>query len=292
MEVLVDNIPTGKMLKLRLRDFGGQGKPIALLHHANGFCAGTWQLVASQLISHFHVVAIDARGHGESDGGEVPRDYDWQFFVDDLVAVANQICEEYKVSQIDYGVGSSFGGIITAAAEASQPGLFRRLAMFDPPIFPTDKLIKKHGLSFSTENSTQATLVAQTLKRRRTWSGLDEPREAWRNKGMFVGWSDSAFELYLAECLAVADDGSVSLKCDPSVEAHIFETTGSLDVSDYAHKVKAPLLYIRASEGHFSAEFCRVVAKLFPMGRYEEMSGGHLLPLEVPDRVANCLLKN
>ena len=29
-----------------------------------------------------------------------------------------------------------------------------------------------------------------------------------------------------------------------------------------------------------------------PMGRYEEMSGGHLLPLEVPDRVANCLLKN
>ena len=69
MEVLVDNIPTGKMLKLRLRDFGGQGKPIALLHHANGFCAGTWQLVASKLINQFHVVAIDARGHGESDGG-------------------------------------------------------------------------------------------------------------------------------------------------------------------------------------------------------------------------------
>ena len=47
-------------------DWGGDG-PIALLNHANGFCAATWGLVAGKLCERFRVVGIDARGHGDSD---------------------------------------------------------------------------------------------------------------------------------------------------------------------------------------------------------------------------------
>ena len=290
VEVEVNNIPTGGKLKLKVRDFGGQGKPVALLHHANGFCGGTWDLVARQLVEKFHVFALDARGHGDSEAGEVPRDYDWHYFVSDLVTVANHLCEQCQVSQIDYGIGSSFGGIITAAAEATQPGLFRQIAMLDPPIYPTEALIQQHGLELLEGNPMKSTLVAQTLKRRQSWPGVEEPREAWRGRGMFTGWSDAAFELYLAECLAHAEDGSVTLKCAPAVEAHVFETTGSLAVTDYADRVAVPVLYIRATEGHFSSDFSRVVASLFAKGSYEEMAGGHLLPMEVPDKVATRLL--
>ena len=292
LEVEVDNPPTGGKLKISVKEFGGAGKRVALLHHANGFCAGTWGLVASLLVKKFHVFAIDARGHGDSEGGEVPRDFDWNYFVSDLLTVANEIRKRRRVKQIDYGIGSSFGGIITAAAEARQPGLFRRIAILDPPIHPTSELVARFKLNIAAENPMKSTLVAQTLKRRRNWPSIDEPRSSWRGKGMFANWTDAAFELYLAECLAHAEDGGVALKCDPAVEAHIFETTGSLAVTDYAAAVHAPVLYIRATDGYVPSDFCRGVASLFGNAGYEEMRGGHLLPLEVPETVARRLLKS
>ena len=292
MEVEVDNPPTDGKLKLSVKEFGGAGKPVALLHHANGFCAGTWGLVAKLLIEKFHVFAIDARGHGDSEGGEVPRDFDWDYFVNDLLTVAQEICVRCQVEQIDYGIGSSFGGIITAAAEARQPGLFRRIVMLDPPIHPTAELVQQFKLNIPAENPMKEALVAQTLKRRRSWPTIEEPRSSWRDKNMFVNWSEDAFELYLAECLTQAEDGSVGLKCNPEVEAHIFQTTGSLRVKDYAAAVQASVLYIRATQGNVPSAFCRGIVSLFNDASYEEMFGGHLLPLEVPDTVARRLLKS
>jgi pimeloyl-ACP methyl ester carboxylesterase len=280
----------GEKISISGWDYGGAGKPIALLHHANGFCGGTWELVARRLIDHYNVIAIDARGHGDSYAGVVPVDYDWDFFVDDLLAVAKILLMQSRYNIIDFGIGSSFGGIITAAAEAKQPGLFKRIALLDPPIHPTPSLVKRFHLDIEPVNPVQGGLVAQTLKRRTSWPSLDEPRTSWRHKGMFVNWSDEAFELYLAECLREAEDGSVSLKCDPKVEAHIFESTGSLDVMLYAPLVETPVLYARAQTGHIPAEFCQGLAGLFQNGQYEEISGGHLLPLESPELVVDRLL--
>lgn len=280
----------GEKITIAGWDFGGAGKPIAMLQHANGFCGGTWELVARQLIDHYNVIAIDARGHGDSDAGDVPEDYDWAYFVDDLLAVTKILLGQSQYNKIDFGIGSSFGGIITAAAEARQPGLFERIALLDPPIHPTVPLVARFKLDIEAVNPVKGTLVSQTLKRRTNWPSMDEPRTSWRHKGMFANWSDEAFELYLAECLRQSEDGSVSLKCDPKVEAHIFETTGILDVMQYAPFVAIPALYLRAESGHVPAGFCREVAGLFKYGQYGEVQGGHLLPLENPGLVVERLL--
>lgn len=277
-------------LTISVKDFGGSG-PIALLHHANGFCAGTWALVAQRLTEHYRVFGIDARGHGDSDGGEVPLDFNWNYLVDDLIEVASELCRQCGVDQIAFGIGSSFGGIITAAAAAREPDLFGRIALLDPPIHPTNELVEEFHLDLIAGNPRQEALVEQTLKRRRSWPDIEQPRSSWRDKAMFAAWSDEAFELYLAECLAKGEDGSVSLKCDPAVEAHIFESTGSLGVLEYAPRVNVPALYVRATEGVVPAEFSRAMTSLFPAGQYDEIRGGHLLPLEVPDAVANRLLE-
>ena len=55
----------GRGVDIALLDWGGDG-PLALLHHANGFCKGVWGLVAEGLRRDFRVVAMDARGHGDS----------------------------------------------------------------------------------------------------------------------------------------------------------------------------------------------------------------------------------
>ena len=280
----------GKKITIAGWEFGGAGKPIALLHHANGFCGGTWELVARQLADHYNVIAIDARGHGDSDALDVPGDYNWDYFVDDLVAVALQLLSRSRYEKIDYGIGSSFGGIITAAAEAKYQGLFNRIALLDPPIHPTASLVERFRLDIDPINPVKSALVEQTLKRRTRWPSLDEPRASWRRKGIFENWSDEAFEVYLSECLLELEDGSVSLKCDPRVEAHLFASTGSLDVMQYAPFVEIPALYLRAKTGHVPAEFCKGVAGLFKYSQYEEVEGGHLLPLECPGLVVDRLL--
>ena len=74
-------------VEIALLDWGGDG-PLALLHHANGFCKGTLALVAAPLRPHFRVVAMDARGHGDSTPGSGDDPYAWAAFAGDIAAAA------------------------------------------------------------------------------------------------------------------------------------------------------------------------------------------------------------
>jgi len=272
-------------------DFGGEG-PIALLHHANGMCAATWAPVAMSLRARYRVFAIDARGHGDSQHLSVPEDYAWSNYVDDLAQVANQIKSSCGVARIALGVGSSFGGIVTAAAQAQNAQLFSRLVILDPPIHPTSASAAAVGIEWVEASTDQRKiLVEQTLKRTAVWASRDAARQAWRTKPLFAPWHDQAFDLYLSQGLRDRDDGQVELKCDPTVEAHIFATTGSLDVLDYAPKVRVPVHLVRAQKGFFAVGFFRGVAGLFANAEFSEIAAGHMLPLEAPEMVVEMLLE-
>jgi pimeloyl-ACP methyl ester carboxylesterase len=268
-------------------DWGGSG-PIALLHHANGFGAASWWLVAEQLRTRFRVVAIDARGHGDSDTRPIPEGYRWEYLVDDLRQVAHQLLEETGESAIALGVGSSLGGIVTAGAEALNPGLFGRIAMLDPPIHPNDALVKALKLELPAQPQ-RPNIAEQARKRSAIWPSRDTARQAWRDKPMFSTWLPRAFELYLQEGFRDRDDGTVELKCNPHVEATIFETAGSLDTFEFAPRVNAPVLLVRAGQGMFPPVIFEHLAGLFPDCTYQVVDAGHLLPMEAPDLVIELL---
>ena len=116
-------------------DWGGDG-PIALLHHANGMCGATWTLVAERLASRYRVVAVDARGHGDSSSPPAPE--------------------------------GSFGGIVTAMAEARRPALFERIAMLDPPIHPDAALSAQLDASGGILDP-RPSIAAQARKRNAVW---------------------------------------------------------------------------------------------------------------------------
>jgi pimeloyl-ACP methyl ester carboxylesterase len=54
-------------LKLHYVDWGNQEKPLAILVHGGRDHARSWDFVALDLRRDFHVVALDLRGHGDSD---------------------------------------------------------------------------------------------------------------------------------------------------------------------------------------------------------------------------------
>jgi pimeloyl-ACP methyl ester carboxylesterase len=54
-------------LKLHYVDWGNHDKPLAILLHGGRDHARSWDFVALNLREHFHIVAPDLRGHGDSD---------------------------------------------------------------------------------------------------------------------------------------------------------------------------------------------------------------------------------
>ena len=54
-------------LRLHYSDWGNENAPLMLLVHGGRDHGRSWDLIARSLQPHFHVLAPDLRGHGDSD---------------------------------------------------------------------------------------------------------------------------------------------------------------------------------------------------------------------------------
>src|SRR5436189_5792034 len=75
-------------LRLHLLDWGGGGRPPLLLLHGFTGHAHAWDSLSIALQPHFHVLALDQRGHGDSDPAEV---YGPVVAFDDISGVVDQL---------------------------------------------------------------------------------------------------------------------------------------------------------------------------------------------------------
>lgn len=112
-------------LRLHALHFGGEGHPILLLHGVTGH-GWLWHGVAGQLTLWGQVLALDLRGHGDSQWASDGR-YDTTTLADDVAAVIEQLGEPADV------VGLSWGGLVAMRLAGRHPGLVRRVAVLDIP---------------------------------------------------------------------------------------------------------------------------------------------------------------
>src|SRR2546428_10158960 len=100
-------------LRLHYLDWGGEGRPRVLFLHGGGLTAHTWDLVCLALRADYHCLALDLRGHGDSDWSP-GMDYSFEAHRDDVEAFADLLRLDRFVL-----VGMSLGGI-TALAYAGR----------------------------------------------------------------------------------------------------------------------------------------------------------------------------
>jgi pimeloyl-ACP methyl ester carboxylesterase len=268
-------------VEIALLDWGGAG-PLALLHHANGFCAGVWGPVAEGLRRHFRVVAMDARGHGDSSVPEGGDFYRWELFGRDLVGVAKVIAAEHPGGRVALGLGHSFGGTAFLMASAAEPSLIDRIALLDPVI-----RLPPAAVGAAARAGRNHALAAGARRRRHVWPSREAARASWSRKALFANWDPRTLDLYAAEGLRDRPDGRVELKCSGEVEGTIFESGLDFDSLAVARRVTVPALIVHALRGDFPRRIHADLADALSDARLREADAGHLIPMQRPDLVVD-----
>jgi pimeloyl-ACP methyl ester carboxylesterase len=263
-------------VRIRIHHLGGTGPPL-LCVHATGFHGRVWEPFVPPLREHFSVIALDQRGHGDSDKPDGL--YAWPKFGDDVLAVVGHLGLENPV-----GLGHSAGATALVFAESSRPGTFSRLVLMDPTLLPPEyREVAPGGFNPMSE---------QARRRRAVWDSHDEMIDRLRTGSPLAGWREDFLRAYVTYGTEAQPDGTVRLKCPPEIEAQVYATAPTNDGWDRLGDLGCPTLFLTGETSPmWSGDRGELAAARIPFGRWERIVGGHFFPMEQPDEASERSLR-
>lgn len=170
-------VPTSRFVRaggvnLHYADWGGGGRTLLLLH-GDMRTSRSWDAAARDLRSDFRVLALDMRGHGDSDWPE--SGYTFAQRADDLESFADSV----GLRGVAVAAHST-GGVVAALLAERRPDIFSRLALLEPMVVVTE--------------SFQRMVSKRAETPRRTWASQDEMREYLKWHRMTGKWRDDVIE--------------------------------------------------------------------------------------------------
>lgn len=113
---------------------GAPDTPPLVLLHGLGDDGSVWDVVGAEFAQYFRVLAIDLRGHGQSDW---PGTYSFELMRDDVLGVLDQL----GLDRINL-LGHSMGGTVAYLIAEKEPGRIDRLVLEDtPPPYPWGRTV-------------------------------------------------------------------------------------------------------------------------------------------------------
>ena len=254
-------------LTLHALEWGDPDRPGLCLLHGGAAHAHWFDRVADAFADRFHVVALDQRGHGESQW-PLPPAYATQDFSGDLLAVFEGLGWSRATL-----VGHSMGGHNSMAFSAWHPERVRALAVLDSrPSMPAERLsslrVRGQQRTRRPYPSREAAAVAFRLV----------PRETV---------ADPALLHHLGEAGVVERDGGWFYRFDPDAN----RLRGPADCWPLLPRITAPTLVIRAElSPNLPPEHIARIRQLIPHSTVVEVPGAyHHLTLDAPDTVVTAL---
>ena len=267
-------------LKLHYRDWGGAGQPIVLLHGLASTCR-IWDLVAPVLSDGFRVVALDQRGHGQSDKPDLG--YDFDSVVGDLHGFAVALGLERPVV-----VGHSWGADVALDYAVAHPGLAKGLCFVDGGTFEISSG-KGMTLERAKEELAPPDFTGWTMEE------LKERSRSWQ-RGRLA--TRRAREIMLAN-FEVLEDKTVRARLRRENHMRLIEAMWSHRPSQLYGRVKCPVLLMparqRGEQNPRARRFRReegiaLATRLLPKSKTVWLENSvHDVPLQRPKLVARTI---
>ena len=257
---------TGK-LTLHALEWGELGRPGLCLLHGGAAHAHWFDRVADAFTDHYHLIALDQRGHGESQWPAPPA-YATEDFVSDLLAVFDGLGWERTVL-----AGHSRGGHNSMALSAWHPDRVRALAVLDSrPSIPEDRL---------------GSLRARGQQRtRHPYPSREDAAAAFRLVPRETV-ADPVLLRHLGESGVVERDGGWVYRFDPDAN----RLRQPADCWPLLPRITAPTLFVRAAlSPNLPPEHIARIRALVPHATIVEVPGSyHHVTLDAPDQVVTAL---
>jgi pimeloyl-ACP methyl ester carboxylesterase len=258
-------------LRLHCLDWGGDGAPVLCLHGISSQAHG-WEDVARLLIPAYRVLALDQRGHGDSDkppAGYSPFDY----AADIAGAIAALGASPAHI------VGHSLGGLTGLLCAAAFPDAARSLVMIDI------------GPDAGTEEGLEA-IIAYIRSMPNHFASLDEAAEQifTHVDSFFPGYNRTSARHRATHGLRRTPEGRLVWKYDPDA---MIQTLREMhrDWWDVLPRVACPVLVVRGEWSlSFDPDTVERMVQALPDGRAVEIeNAGHLIPQEAPRALADAM---
>lgn len=246
--------------------------------HGNSFPASCYQEFFSCLGSDYKISYIDTLGHNPN----YPVSDNWDFLVDELI---NAI--ETNESKPLFGVGHSFGGVLTFLAASRRPDLFKAVILLETPLFGRlksmlIKLIKQIGLIDSV------TPARRTKNRKRHWKSAAEAFDYLRKKEVFKHFTQTSLENYIKYGMEPTEEG-LQLKFNVDIESQIYQTVPH-HLARYKKQFRTPLALIYGNRSDMIRRYdLRSMQRNFKGIVIRQVEGGHLFPFENPVAAAESV---
>jgi pimeloyl-ACP methyl ester carboxylesterase len=275
------SVKSSNGVELAVHDFGGHG-PTLLLSHATGFHGHCYLPLAHALADRFHSVAFDYRGHGDTPlpADPLDREINWNRYGDDAHAVATAVRRSAGAPLVAFG--HSMGGACLLMAAHRDPGLFERLVLFEPIVYPPPE---------ERSPPPQSPLVAGARRRRTTFPSFEAAIANFAGKPPLNAFTPEALDAYVRFGFAAGDDGQVHLKCDPETEAGTFERGGLHRTWDTIDQIEVPVLVVAGRLAEFQpSSIAARVAERLPNGSYVQLDElDHFGPMSHPVEIADLI---
>jgi pimeloyl-ACP methyl ester carboxylesterase len=233
----------------------------------------------------FKVLASDIRGHGFSTRERTSLVASWDIFIKDLELLVKSISKPPVI-----GIGHSIGGYFTYAAAALYPGLFSKLILLDPIIYPS-KTLWSSAIIRTLGLSGYHWLPKTTRSKKSEFDSKQDALDHYLGKGMFKSWNHEFVEAFVDTAIEQDTAVSYELCCNPEFEAQIYET---LPLNTWSHlsNIDIPVMVVRGENSHmFHRSSGQKLNKKIKNSKFIELDSlGHFLTMEDPDRIIETIL--
>ena len=259
----IDRQLTVNDLSLHLLDWGGEGRtPLLLLHGFTGH-AHAWDTLAIALQPHFHVYALDQRGHGDSDPATV---YNPIAAFDDISGVVDQLGLRSLVL-----VGLSMGGRNAMYFTSNRPESVQKLVIVD----------------IGPEVSKRAAEAAPGPPEPDVWDSIEQAAQHLYRGNPYPGIH--YYRWVVTTSLRERPEGGLVWKWHPTVKT--LRSQAPIDWWDLLRGLTPPTLVLRGAESTvLDRDVAERMGRELPHGTFVEIPRAvHTLHEDNPDAVVSAL---